>query len=109
MENNEYQEATKRTWKPTSNIHFDMLYLAAGLASEAGEVVGLIKKHTMHGKVLSVNDVEEELGDTLWYASRLAGMLGLDLSHIMKVNIEKLDARHGDQDPDKFYTITDDS
>ena len=109
MNNQQYQQATGRTWKPGHDKLFDMLYLAAGIGAESGEVLNMIKKHAKHNKVLDVSKIEEELGDLLWYATRLADILGLDLSSIMAKNIAKLEDRHKDGDPSKFYTITDDS
>jgi NTP pyrophosphatase (non-canonical NTP hydrolase) len=72
-------------------------YVTLGLASEAGEVAGKIKKvlRDRQGD-FTAEDVEAigaELGDTLWYVAQLATELGLDLDQIATDNIQKLSDR----------------
>jgi NTP pyrophosphatase (non-canonical NTP hydrolase) len=62
-------------------------YLALGLASEAGEVAGKIKKEIRDE---SCGDVGIELGDVLWYVAMLADELGYSLTQVAEKNIEKL-------------------
>ena len=70
-----------------------------GLASEAGEVLGKIKKWIRgddgdgpmsEERRLALRD---ELGDVLWYVAVLARDLGFELDEIAKLNIEKLSSR----------------
>ena len=72
-------------------------YVTLGLASEAGEVAGKIKKvlRDRQGD-FTAEDVEAigaELGDTLWYVAQLATELGLDIDQIATDNIQKLSDR----------------
>lgn len=73
------------------------VYPALGLANEAGEVLGKIKKvHRDSGGVYSEQAtaaIAAELGDVLWYVSQLATELGLSLEEIAESNIEKLKSR----------------
>lgn len=75
-----------------------VVYPALGLASEAGEVAGKIKK------VLRDNDgnfehpevrkaIADELGDTLWYVAMVAKDIGYNLSSIANMNLDKLQDR----------------
>ena len=75
-------------------------YVALGLASEAGEVAGKIKKAIRDGRNWSGEqredhrqNVKAELGDVLWYVSELARQLNLTLDDVMQHNIDKLESR----------------
>jgi NTP pyrophosphatase (non-canonical NTP hydrolase) len=67
-------------------------YLALGLASEAGEVAGKIKKLIRDGGA-DIEDIAAELGDVLWYAANLCSELDLFMSDVVEINVEKLKGR----------------
>ncbi|MFM9028585.1 MAG: nucleoside triphosphate pyrophosphohydrolase family protein [Bacteroidota bacterium] len=91
----EYQQETVRTAKfPREHA---ATYLTLGLASEAGEVAGKLKK-IIRDNNFEIGDKEKEqivaeLGDVLWYLSQLALELDVTLSHVATKNIEKLNDR----------------
>lgn len=62
-------------------------YLALGLNGESGEVAEKVKK-----AIRDKNDMEikEELGDVLWYLTRLSVECGYDLEDIAESNMDKL-------------------
>lgn len=70
------------------------IYPALGLANEAGEVLGKIKKlyRDRKGRVTPEfrKLVEKELGDVLWYVAVLADAFDLRLSEVAEANLEKL-------------------
>lgn len=75
-------------------------YVALGLASEAGEVAGKIKKQIRDGANWTGEQREEhrrailaELGDVLWYAAELASNYGVSLGEVAEANIAKLQSR----------------
>lgn len=72
-------------------------YVALGLNGEAGEVAEQIKKAMRNdGGEISperTESLKKELGDVLWYMTRLADELGTNLAEIAQINIEKLYAR----------------
>ena len=74
-------------------------YLTLGLASEAGEVSGVVKKYIRQD--FSLENAQEklvkELGDVLWYWARLCDELGLNTEEIMAQNISKLQQRKVNQ------------
>lgn len=66
-----------------------MIYPALGLASEAGEVLGKIKKKIRDGE-MDTDAICSELGDVLWYVAILADDLGISLSQVAVNNTDKL-------------------
>lgn len=69
-------------------------YCALGLASEAGEVAGVVKRHFRGDHpALNKEAVVAEIGDVLWYCSQLAREVGSDLETAALRNIEKLAKR----------------
>ncbi len=71
-------------------------YLALGLTGEAGEVAEIVKKVERHGKPLNVQEIEDELGDVLWYLTMLAKQVGTSLTQVAARNVEKLKGRYPD-------------
>ena len=67
---------------------------ALGLTGEAGELADKIKKvYRDKGGVFKQEEREaiaKELGDVLWYLTRLGATLGFSLEQIAEMNIEKL-------------------
>jgi NTP pyrophosphatase (non-canonical NTP hydrolase) len=89
-----YQLSAARTINPALTDDQRLLDAAAGLAEEAGEVLGHVRKHVMQGRALDRDAVVEELGDALWCLAIAAHALGVPLSEVAHVNEEKLRARH---------------
>lgn len=67
-----------------------------GLNGEAGEAVDILKKVLFQGHKLDREHIAFELGDICWYLALAADAIGYDLETIMKMNIEKLQARYPD-------------
>lgn len=72
----------------------DVFYPALGLANEAGEVAGKVKKaHRDDDGEFSLSRtvaIAAELGDVLWYLSAVASDLGLSLGDIAVSNYDKI-------------------
>lgn len=78
------------------------IYTALGLANEAGEVAGVVKKIIRQDAYLSSclteeeNDqmnqekIKAELGDVLWYLAAVAKEYNLKLSDVAQYNLDKL-------------------
>jgi NTP pyrophosphatase (non-canonical NTP hydrolase) len=92
----EYQAAAARTTNPSLDAEERLLDAAAGLAEEAGEVLGLVRKHAFQGRALDRAAITEELGDALWCLSMVAAQLGLTMDEVARGNIRKLRERHPD-------------
>ncbi len=85
-----YQDFTDETaiYPPEKGIE----YTALGLASEAGEFAGKVKK-AIRDNQWDLDAMAAELGDVLWYVARAAAELDIHLSDIAKENIDKLKSR----------------
>lgn len=95
MTPNKYQELCMRTAGETDNTKL-IINGAMGLCGESGEVIDLVKKWCFQGHNLDCYEVEEELGDVLWYIAILCEGLGVDMERVMKRNIQKLKKRYPD-------------
>ena len=83
-----------------------LLYCAAKLAGEAGEVSEVI------GKALRddggtfpeerLEQLKKEAGDVFWYLARICSLLNIDPNEVLQMNLDKLQSRlkrgtlHGD-------------
>ena len=82
---------------PSKDLLDKLVYCSLGLAGEAGEFSNKVKKilrddrkNLTFEKVL---ELEEELGDVLWYLTEATTILGNKLSTIAQMNINKLKDR----------------
>jgi NTP pyrophosphatase (non-canonical NTP hydrolase) len=96
MNFNDYQTKSRKTAGYPAIGH-PVIYPTLGLANEAGEVAGKIKK-VFRDKDGEINEetksaLKAELGDVLWYLAQVATELGLTLDEIAEYNIEKLYSR----------------
>ena len=92
----EYQKFTATTDIYPDN-DFNIGYKALGLTGEAGEVADKIKKiyRDKDGNFNVTDELEiaKEVGDCIWYISRIADAIGFELSGIAKLNVDKLSKR----------------
>lgn len=66
---------------------------ALGLSGEVGEVSEKIKKSLRDSTRFTSDDYAKELGDVLFYLTAIGNYFGVDLEHIMDMNVSKLDDR----------------
>jgi NTP pyrophosphatase (non-canonical NTP hydrolase) len=92
----EYQTGALRTINPALNDRDRLLDAGAGLAEEAAEVLGLIRKQVFQGRVVEEARLLEELGDVLWCLAVTSSALGISLSRVAEENEAKLRRRHPD-------------
>jgi NTP pyrophosphatase (non-canonical NTP hydrolase) len=89
----DYQNKARHTAKYPVIGH-GVIYPTLGLANEAGEVAGKIKK-IFRDKDGVIGETEREalkgeLGDVLWYLAQVSTELDLSLDEIAEHNIAKL-------------------
>lgn len=90
---NAYQQAAARTGALIATDH-PIVYPTLGLANEAGEVAGKVKK-IFRDRQGVITDADREalileLGDVLWYLSELCTRLGVRLEDVAERNVAKL-------------------
>ena len=91
-----YQQAALRTINHALDDDQRLLDAAAGLAEEAGEVLGHVRTHVLQGRALDRDALVKELGDALWCIAVASHAVGVSLSDVARINEEKLRARHPD-------------
>ena len=92
----DYQRAASRTVNARLSDVERLVDAAAGLAEEAGEVLGLVRKHAYMGHTLDREQLARELGDALWCLTAVAAAAGLELEEVAASNVEKLRRRYPD-------------
>lgn len=93
MTGNEYQKLAMRTCGIPYDQKKDMLRHAVfGLASESGEVAGILQKE-YQGHEKNTEHILKELGDCLWMIAEACTALNVDMESVMQMNIDKLKAR----------------
>ncbi|WP_422048080.1 nucleoside triphosphate pyrophosphohydrolase family protein [Shimia sp.] len=87
---NQYTTQAKKT--AVFPKHTALEYLTLGLASEAGEVAGKVKKHLRgdYGRAEMQEKVKCELGGVLWYLAMLADEAGTTLEDCAVYNLKQL-------------------
>jgi len=92
----DYQSAATRTTNPKLSDKERLFDAAAGLAEEAGEILGLVRKHVYQAHPLPTDEIRKELGDALWCLTITAQSAGMTLEQIAATNIAKLRARYAE-------------
>ena len=91
-----YQRESRKTWRLVHTDH-PLVYPTLGLANEAGELAGKVKKiFRDHQGVITAEDREAlkyELGDVLWYLAQICTELDLTLEEVAEANLAKLFSR----------------
>ena len=99
----EYQKWTKTTENgrvASWDWERQLAYFGLGIAGESGEVAEKIKKlfrdcEDPDGSLDSGyrEIIGKELGDVLWYVTRIASVVGLDLQDLFEANVSKIEDR----------------
>ena len=101
MNADDYQRrAAETAIYPGRGEMLGLTYTTLGLASEAGEVAGKLKKLLRDrpdpNAPLSTQDTYaliDETSDVLWYAAAVLDELGGTMGHAMQRNLDKLNSR----------------
>ena len=96
MNLDDYQSAAARTTNPKLSDGERLLDAAAGLSEEAGEILGVVRKHAFQSHPLNRDKLQTELGDALWCLAIAAQSAGLTLEQVAATNIAKLRSRYPD-------------
>jgi NTP pyrophosphatase (non-canonical NTP hydrolase) len=71
-----------------------MIQLALGLAGEAGEIMGAVKKYIVYNQKLDYENVKEELGDIEFFMEGLRQAIGITREECLASNTQKLALRY---------------
>ena len=82
-----YMDFTRKTAKYPKRREKE--YLMIGLMNEAGEVGGAFKKE-IRDRVDNTELIIDEMGDVLWYLTRLCDVYDIKISELMVNNMDKL-------------------
>lgn len=91
-----YQKISRKTAQ-YPDIGLPLVYPAIGLADEAGEVLGKVKKLFRDHDGIVTDEfrdaIKKEAGDVLWYLAQLCTELGLKMDDVAMENLTKLQSR----------------
>ena len=95
---NYYQESTSKTAIYPKKTEMEAItYCTLGLASEAAEICGKLKKVMRDDNSVLTEDrkkaIVDEIGDVLWYVSELCTNLGVTMETVAQRNLSKLQKR----------------
>lgn len=74
----------------------DILHAALGIAGECGELIDAIKKGIVYDQDYDWDNIEEELGDMLFYMQILLNYRNLTIWDVQEMNVSKLMKRYPD-------------
>jgi NTP pyrophosphatase (non-canonical NTP hydrolase) len=92
----EYSEGVMRTVKILENPDMNQLHMVLGMVTETGELADVFKKYHAYNKVIDWVNVQEEVGDLLFYISAFCFLNNFDLEKILEQNLSKLKIRYPD-------------
>lgn len=78
----------------TTKGNANLLHCAAGVASEAGELLDAIKKAAIYNKPLDRENVIEELGDLEFFMEGIRAQLKITREDTLRYNVQKLEKRY---------------
>jgi NTP pyrophosphatase (non-canonical NTP hydrolase) len=91
------QEVVNPTWNYAGRCEEfkdEVLNAALGVAGEGGEVADVIKKTFFHEDKNRKEELKLELGDLLYYTSKLMSLYGFTLDEVLEGNKAKLFERY---------------
>lgn len=89
----DYQKLCTRTAGELKDKKHELANWGLGVAGEAGDLAGCIKKYLFHDNDQRAG-IRENIGDTMWYLSMICNNLGWDLEEVLAENIAKLKKRY---------------
>lgn len=98
MELKKYAEEAGKTNAILGNVYLNNYHMLLGMVTETAELADVFKKDLAYGKEIDWINIQEEVGDLMWYVINFCTINGFDLEKILEQNIAKLEARY----PEKF-------
>jgi NTP pyrophosphatase (non-canonical NTP hydrolase) len=98
MKLNDYAKWTEKTCADLNAHALNDVHMLFGLITEVGELVDPFKKKLAYNKEIDYINVQEEIGDIMYYLASFCRQHDFDLEKILDKNVAKLEARY----PNKF-------
>lgn len=80
------------------NMPADIAHAIIGISTEGGELLDVLKKAMFYGKPIDYVNLDEEIGDVMWYIAIYCNARGTTIEKLCEINNAKLKARF----PEKF-------
>lgn len=93
MDATDYQALAARTINMDLSNYDIELHALHGMVGEIGELHSLYQK-IYQGHRFNIEHAKKELGDLLWFIAEYCTAIGIDISEVMQMNIDKLIARY---------------
>ena len=94
MNLDEYGKNAKRIMAILRTETMDDLHMILGMVTEVAELADVYKKYIAYGKDLDFINIQEEIGDLMWYVVNFCTLNNFDLEKILETNINKLNTRY---------------
>ena len=94
----EYTDNVMRTVNVLNTPLMNQLHMVLGMVTEASEIANVFKAKLAYNRNIDWVNIEEELGDILFFIFAFCRMNQIDLEKVMEQNIAKLKARY----PEKY-------
>lgn len=98
MKLNDYVNWTKNTCAKLKNQREDIIHMLFGMSTEVGELTDIFKKALAYNSNIDWVNVEEEIGDIMYYVASFCYINAIDLEKVIETNVQKLESRY----PEKF-------
>jgi NTP pyrophosphatase (non-canonical NTP hydrolase) len=92
----EYRDFVSERAKQMATTTEDLLHSAIGISGEGGEILDAVKKEWVYNKPIDTENLEEELGDVLFYVQMFCNILETNMEQLIRQNMEKLRKRYPD-------------
>lgn len=94
----EYSDDAMRTYADLGSELKNNLHMVSGLSTEANELLNVYKAELAYDRTPDRTNINEEVGDLLWFLVNYARINNISLPSAMERNISKLKVRY----PEKF-------
>lgn len=71
-----------------------VVHATLGIANEAGEIAGAVKKMQAYGQDINLRNLKEELGDMRFFLQAIQNLYGITDAEVLQQNAEKLSERY---------------
>lgn len=88
-----YQQFCSSTSKEFDSKNSEIANWGLGVAGEAGDIAGCIKKTIFHNND-QIQGIRENIGDTMWYIAMICNFYNWNLEDILEENMNKLKQRY---------------